>query len=225
MQRPYQCFSGKNNFLVFIFHSFPMHPITAESFAIIDQEIGSHTWLPEEYAIIRRAIHSTADFDLLNLFEFSDGAVTAGITALRQQQPVIVDVRMVQMGITGVLTGMGHSSIVCALDYAPENWAVDNGVTTRTAAGMLTLTQHYSTGIFVVGNAPTALLALVEQIWLGRVNPALVIGVPVGFVAVKEAKQALAEVNVPQIQVRGRKGGSPIAAAIVNALAYLSKNS
>ena len=197
-----------------------MHPITAKSFAIIDREIGPHNWPPEEYAIIRRAIHSTADFELLNLFEFSKGAVAAGIAALKQQQPVIVDVRMVQMGITGVLNSIGHSSIACALDYVPEDFIP---ATTRTAAGMLTLTQHYSTGIFVVGNAPTALLALVDQIRKGLVKPALVIGVPVGFVAVEEAKQALAKVNVPQIQVRGRKGGSPVAAAIVNALAYLSK--
>ncbi|ESA38692.1 precorrin-8x methylmutase [Leptolyngbya sp. Heron Island J] len=202
-----------------------MHPITAESFAIIDQEIGPHNWPPEEYAIIRRAIHATADFELLDLFEFSGGAVTAGIAALKQQKPVIVDVRMVQMGITGVLKGIGYSSIACALDYVPEDFVPsdDTAVTTRTAAGMLALTQQYSTGIFVVGNAPTALLALVEQIHEGLIKPSLVIGVPVGFVAVEEAKRALAEVNVPQVQVQGRKGGSPVAAAIVNALAYLSQ--
>ncbi len=202
-----------------------MHPITAESFAIIDREIGSHNWPPEEYAIIRRAIHSTADFELLNLFEFSHGAVAAGIAALKQQKPVIVDVRMVQMGITGVLKSIGYPAIACALDYVPENFvpSANSAITTRTAAGMLLLTQQYSTGIFVVGNAPTALFALVEQIRKGLVKPALVIGVPVGFVAVEAAKQALAEVDVPQIQVRGRKGGSPVAAAIVNALAYLSQ--
>ncbi|NEQ51752.1 MAG: cobalt-precorrin-8X methylmutase [Leptolyngbya sp. SIO3F4] len=202
-----------------------MHPITAESFAIIDREIGSHNWSAEEYAIIRRAIHSTADFELLDLFEFSDGAVAAGVAALQQRQPVIVDVRMVQMGITGVLKGIGHTSIACALDYVPEDFVPLAGstLTTRTAAGMLALTQQYSTGIFVVGNAPTALLALVEQIRQGLVKPSLVVGVPVGFVAVEEAKQALARVDVPQIQVRGRKGGSPVAAAIVNALAYLAK--
>ncbi|MEM1241753.1 MAG: precorrin-8X methylmutase [Cyanobacteria bacterium P01_H01_bin.26] len=202
-----------------------MHPITAESFAIIDREIGPHNWPLEEYAIIRRAIHSTADFELLNLFEFSKDAVAAGIAALQQQQPVIVDVRMVQMGITGVLKGIGHTSIACALDCVPEDFAPsgDSAATTRTAAGMLALTQQYSTGIFVIGNAPTALLTLVDQIRQGLVKPSLVVGVPVGFVAVEAAKQVLAQVDVPQIQVRGRKGGSPVAAAIVNALAYLSK--
>lgn len=206
-----------------------LHPITAESFAIIDREIGAHPHPPEEYAIIRRAIHATADFEFLNLFEFSEGAIAAGITALQQQQPVIVDVRMVQMGISGVFKYLGYKQIACALDYAPkvlpdktENDTTTTA-TTRTAAGMLALTEQYSTGIFVVGNAPTALLALVEQIRLGQVQPALVIGVPVGFVAVEEAKQALAKVNVPQILVRGRKGGSAVAAAIVNALAYLSQ--
>ena len=96
MQRPYNG-SKIPHPSVFRLHPFPMHPITAESFAIIDQEIGPHNWPPEEYAIIRRAIHSTADFELLNLFEFSKGAVASGITALQQQQPVVVDVRMVQM--------------------------------------------------------------------------------------------------------------------------------
>ncbi|MEO0350741.1 MAG: precorrin-8X methylmutase [Cyanobacteria bacterium P01_A01_bin.15] len=202
-----------------------MHPITAESFAIIDREIGPHSWPPEEYAIIRRAIHSTADFELLNLFEFSDGAVATGIAAFKQRKPVSVDVRMVQMGITGSLKGIGYPAIACALDYVPEDFlpSANSAVTTRTAAGMLSLTQEYSTGIFVVGNAPTALLTLVEQIRKGLVKPALVIGVPVGFVAVEEAKRALARVDVPQIRVQGRKGGSPVAAAIINALAYLSQ--
>ncbi|EKU96300.1 precorrin isomerase [Leptolyngbya sp. PCC 7375] len=200
-----------------------MHPITAESFAIIDREVGDHSSSPEEYAIIRRAIHATADFELLNLFEFSQGAIAAGITALQHREPVIVDVRMVQMGIASVLKGLRYEQIACALDYAPAQDAPLQPGTTRTAAGMVALTEQYSTGIFVVGNAPTALLALVEKIRLGNVKPTLVIGVPVGFVAVEEAKQALAEVNVPQILVKGRKGGSPVAAAIVNALARLSK--
>ena len=204
-----------------------LHPITAESFAIIDQEIGPHSRPPQDYVVIRRAIHATADFELLDLFEFSPGAVEAGIGALQGRLPVIVDVRMVEMGIASTLKALGYDQIPCALDFAlgdspplaPQALTL---ATTRTAAGMLALTQHYATGIFVVGNAPTALLALVEQIRLGQVQPALVVGVPVGFVAVEEAKQALAAVDVPQIQVRGRKGGSAVAAAIVNALAYLA---
>jgi precorrin-8X/cobalt-precorrin-8 methylmutase len=195
-----------------------LHPITAQSFAIIDQEVGEHSWNAQEYAIVRRAIHSTADFELRDLFVFHPGAIAAGISALKRATPVLVDVRMVQMGITSTLTQIPNLTSYCALDYEGE------GVT-RTAAGLSTLAQTYPQGIFVIGNAPTALLALVELIRAGVVQPALVVGVPVGFVAVEEAKAALAEVDVPQIQVRGRKGGSPIAAAIVNALVQLAVES
>ncbi|NEQ96269.1 MAG: cobalt-precorrin-8X methylmutase [Cyanothece sp. SIO2G6] len=201
-----------------------LHPITAQSFAIIDREIGSYSWTPSEYAIVRRAIHATADFELGHLFQFSEGAIASGITALQQQQPVLVDVRMVQMGITSTLSNIGYGAegngiIACALDHVPND-ALE--ATTRTAAGLLVLLQQYPDAIVVIGNAPTALLALVEQIRQGQAQPALVIGVPVGFVAVEEAKQALASVDIPQIQVTGRKGGSPVAAAIINALAYLA---
>ncbi|MGA7936090.1 MAG: precorrin-8X methylmutase [Kovacikia sp.] len=191
------------------------HPITAQSFALIDQEIGPHAWSKQEYAIIRRAIHTTADFELKDLFHFSPGAIQAGMTALRHNVPVIVDVQMVAVGIASTLAKAGKPKAYCALDYPGEG-------PTQTAGGLLTLSGTYPHGLFVIGNAPTALLALVEQIKSGNVRPALVIGVPVGFVAVEEAKQALAALDIPQIQVRGRKGGSTIAAAIVNALVHLA---
>jgi precorrin-8X/cobalt-precorrin-8 methylmutase len=192
-----------------------IHPITAQSFALIDQEIGPHSWSEQEYAIIRRAIHTTADFELKDLFHFSPGAIQAGITALRQNVPVIVDVQMVAVGIASTLAKAGKDKAYCALDYPGKG-------PTQTAGGMLTLAKTYPQSLFVIGNAPTALLALVEQIQVGTVRPALVIGVPVGFVAVEEAKQALAALDVPQIQIRGRKGGSTIAAAVVNALLHLA---
>jgi precorrin-8X/cobalt-precorrin-8 methylmutase len=192
-----------------------IHPITAQSFALIDQEIGPHAWSEQEYAIIRRAIHTTADFELKDLFHFSPGAIQAGVTALRQNLPVIVDVQMVAVGIASTLAKAGKDKAYCALDYPGEG-------PTQTAGGMLTLSKIYPHGLFVIGNAPTALLALVEKIKAGTVRPALVIGVPVGFVAVEEAKLALAALDIPQIQVRGRKGGSTIAAAIVNALVHLA---
>ncbi len=192
-----------------------IHPITAQSFALIDQEMGPHNWSAEEYAIVRRAIHTTADFELKDLFHFSPGAIQAGINALRQNIPVIVDVQMVAVGIASTLAKAGKHKAHCALDYPGEG-------PTQTAAGMLTLARTYPQGLFVIGNAPTALLALVKEIKAGKVQPALVIGVPVGFVAIEEAKQALAALDIPQIQIRGRKGGSTIAAAIVNALVHLA---
>jgi len=187
-----------------------LHPITAESFAMIDQEIGSHGWSPAEYVIVRRAIHATADFELKDLFHFSPGAIAAGVTALEERRPVIVDVRMVAVGIANTLDSLGNP-VYCALDYTGKG-------PTRTSGGMATLARAYPDSLFVVGNAPTALLTLVDLVQQGVVQPALVIGVPVGFVAVAAAKQALANQPVPQIQVQGRKGGSAIAASIVNAL-------
>ncbi|MBO9999651.1 MAG: precorrin-8X methylmutase [Cyanobacteria bacterium SID2] len=195
-----------------------LHPITAQSFAIIDREIGSHSFSKSEYEIIRRAIHSTADFELQNLFEFSETAIDSGIEAIRRNRSIVVDVRMVKMGISSTLERAKKSEALCALDYLGEG-------KTRTAAGIRTLARQYPYGIFVIGNAPTALLALVDEIHAGNARPALAIGVPVGFVAVEESKQALAETEVPKIIVRGRKGGSPVAASIVNALVHLADES
>ena len=194
------------------------HPITAESFAIIDREIGPHNFSPAEYAIVRRAIHASADFELKELITFSPTAIAAGITALKQDLPVIVDVRAIAVSIASTLRQANKSSAYCALDYAGDN----STQPTQTAAGTLALIEKFPHGIYAIGNAPTALLALVEQIKTGAATPSLVVGAPVGFVAVGEAKAALAEIDVPQIIVRGRKGGSAIAAAILNALVVLS---
>jgi precorrin-8X/cobalt-precorrin-8 methylmutase len=197
-----------------------LHPITAASFALIDQEIGAHAWSEQEYAIVRRAIHATADFELKDLFHFSPGAIAAGLKALRSGTPVIVDVRMVAVAVATALTYC-HSPLFCAIEQNhPEDGL--SPATTRTAAGLLPLIRQFPQGIYVIGNAPTALLTLVDQIRLAQADPALVIGVPVGFVAVEQAKQSLADLTIPQIQVKGRKGGSPVAAAIVNALVHLA---
>jgi len=192
-----------------------LHPITAESFAIIDREIGAHHFSSAEYAIVRRAIHASADFELKELFAFSPTAIAAGIEALRQNLPVIVDVRAIAVSVTSTLEQTQNLPAYCALDYPGDG-------PTRTAAGTIALAEKFPNGIYIIGNAPTALLALVERIRTGKAAPSLVVGAPVGFVAVEEAKAALAAADVPQIIVRGRKGGSAIAAAVLNALALLS---
>lgn len=207
---------------------------------MIDQEIGAHPWMPDEYAIVRRAIHSTADFELSQLFSFSPGAIASGCAALRSGMPVIVDVRMVLAGVTTALH-QTRSPLYCALDYAPSVEASefvasrDGGPndhppkptahpsgTTRTAAGMTAICLQHPRSIVVVGNAPTALLALLDLVQQGKIHPALVVGVPVGFVAVEDSKQALQASPLPYITVQGRKGGSPVAAAVVNALVELA---
>jgi precorrin-8X/cobalt-precorrin-8 methylmutase len=194
------------------------HPIVEASFEIIDQEVGEHSYSREEYHVIRRAIHATADFEFLNLFYFSDHAVEKAITAIQNQTPIIVDVGMVQKGIQGLVNKTSHNPIICALDAAKT---VPEGKT-RTETGLRNCIADYPQGIYVIGNAPTALLALCGAIAQGKANPSLVIGAPVGFVSVVESKQALAETSVPQIRVDGRKGGSAVAGAIMNALLVLS---
>ncbi|MGB3405681.1 MAG: cobalt-precorrin-8X methylmutase [Microcoleaceae cyanobacterium] len=194
------------------------HPIVQQSFDIIDQEIGTHGFTPAEYTIVRRVIHSTADFDFTQLMYFSPGVIEQSVTAIQQGIPIITDVNMVKQGIQGMVKKTFDNPLFSAIEYA--------GVTlpqkTRTETGLLNIAQQFPHGIFVIGNAPTALLSLCELIDQSKVNPALVIGVPVGFVSVIESKIALSKQAVPQIRVEGRKGGSPVAAAILNALMVLA---
>jgi len=194
------------------------HPIVEASFAIIDQEVGAHPYSQEQYHVIRRVIHATADFEFLNLFYFSEQVIANAIQALKNKTPIIVDVGMVEKGIQGMVDKTSQNPIICALEAAKE---IPAGKT-RTETGLLNCLQNYPQGIYVIGNAPTALLALCDAIAQGRAQPSLVIGAPVGFVSVVESKQALAQMPVPQIRVEGRKGGSAVAGAIMNALLVLS---
>lgn len=196
------------------------HPITKQSFTLIDQEIGHHSLSQAEYAIVRRVIHATADFEFLDLLVFSPGAISAAQKALSQGVPIITDVAMVKQGIQTLVNKTYQNPVIAAIDVAPI--AAPNQ--TRSQTGMIACWQDYPQAIYVIGNAPTALLALCQEIKLAppQQQPSLVIGVPVGFVQVLEAKEALAQTRVPQIRVEGRKGGSAVAAAIVNALIVLA---
>lgn len=216
------------------------HPILQASFAIIDQELrdqelrdqelrdqelrdqapGQSSLSAEEYAILRRMIHSTADFDLRHWLRVSPGAIAAGIAALQRQVPIIVDVGMVRQGCQGMVARTFQNPLVAAVDGV----AVGAPGRTRTETGLLQAWQQFPGAIVVVGNAPTALQALCDRLQADPdgPQPALVIGAPVGFVGVEAAKAALAETEVPQIRVDGRKGGSPVAAAILNALLVMA---
>ena len=195
------------------------HPIVLESFAIIDREIGVHSFSAAEYAIVRRIIHSTADFEFRELVQFSRGAIEGAIAALQQGCPIITDVSMVRQGIATLVSKTFNNPIWVAVEQAP---VVPDVGRTRTEMGMEYCWNQVPGGIFVVGNAPTALLALCRACRATSQKPALVIGAPVGFVAVETAKAVLADTPVPQIRVEGRKGGSSVAAAIVNALLILA---
>ncbi len=194
------------------------HPIVEASFAIIDREVGEHSLNPLQYAIARRVIHATADFDYLNLLRFSPEAINLGIKNLRQKVPIVTDVTMVKQGINNLVAKTFNNPIITAIEQAD---VADPGKT-RTETGLLRCWSQYPQAIYVIGNAPTALLALCNQLSHSVIKPGLVIGVPVGFVSVIESKQALANLDVPQITVEGRKGGSPAAASILNALLILA---
>ncbi len=199
--------------------SLTIHPILQQSFATIDQEIGSHGFTADQYAVVRRVIHSTADFDFQKLVHFSPNVVPLALDALTQGVPIVTDVNMVTFGIQTVVHQTFQNPVITAVD-AGQNPPPGQ---TRTAAGMLKCWQQYPDAIYVIGNAPTALLALCQQLQTQPPRqPALVIGVPVGFIGVIEAKTALAQMTIPQIRIDGRKGGSPAAAAIVNALLTLA---
>jgi precorrin-8X/cobalt-precorrin-8 methylmutase len=194
------------------------HPILEQSFAIIDQEMGEHRFTPDEYAIVRRVIHSTADFELAKLIYFSPEVIASGITAIQHKVPIITDVGMVKQGITGMVSKTFGNQMIAAVEQA----SVALPGKTRTETGLLSCYRQFPEAIYVFGNAPTALLALCAELQQASVKPALVIGAPVGFISVVEAKETLAKTPVPQIRINGRKGGSPVAAAILNALIVLA---
>ncbi|MBD1877479.1 cobalt-precorrin-8X methylmutase [Coleofasciculus sp. FACHB-T130] len=198
--------------------SLPIHPILQQSFALIDREIGEHRFSPSEYAIVRRAIHSTADFEFAQLIRFSEGAIESAIAALRRRVPIVTDVGMVKQGVAGMVAQTFNNPLVAAVEQA----SVALPGKTRTETGLLKCWQEFPEAIYAIGNAPTALLALCAELPSAPIQPALVIGAPVGFISVVESKAVLEKTPVPQIRIEGRKGGSPITAAIVNALLILA---
>jgi precorrin-8X/cobalt-precorrin-8 methylmutase len=193
-------------------------PILEESFALIDAEVGPHDFTPAEYALVRRVIHSTADFDYRQLIQFSPGAIATALRHLASGGPIIVDVTMVRQGVQGLVDRTFQNPLLTAVSLGDP---ADRG-RTRTETGLLRCLDQYPQALVAIGNAPTALLALCDRIAAGTAQPTLVIGAPVGFVAVEESKRQLAQTPVAQIRVNGRKGGSAVAAALVNALLVLA---
>ena len=189
------------------------HEITEASFAQIDREIGEHGFSEAEYSVVRRIVHTTADFDFQQLVRFGGDPLGAASRAFAPAAEVVTDVAMVAAGIATV----GKKTWQPEIAIAVQQSGCPAGQT-RSEYGMRVCAQASPQAVFAIGNAPTALLALCEGIEQGLWTPALVIGVPVGFINVVESKRALAKLSVPHILVEGRKGGSAVAAAIVNAL-------
>lgn len=194
------------------------HTTDAQSLSIIDREIGEHSFSPSEYEIVRRVIYATADFEYKSLIRFSEQALQAGAAALAARSTIVVDMPMVQVGIVPILQQTFANPVYCSM----ETLTRPQRDKTQAAWGMETLAKRYPEGIFVIGQAQTALVSLVELIEAEEIRPALVIGTPAGFVGVDVAVERLKDSLIPHIRIEGRKGSAVVASAIVNGLVDLA---
>jgi precorrin-8X/cobalt-precorrin-8 methylmutase len=197
--------------------------IEARSFEIIDQEAPEHEFSPDQWQVVRRMIHTVGDFSIMENVRFSENAIAAAIEALRNASPVYADSNMIRSGLSlarlkSVNSDYSAKSLHCHVadedvaGQAKETSLPRSLFAVRKAQGML------NGGIAVFGNAPVALLELNRLIIEEGIRPALVIGMPVGFVHVIESKQELMSLDVPFIALEGRRGGSPLAVSVLHAL-------
>ncbi|MCQ4772513.1 Cobalt-precorrin-8X methylmutase [uncultured Clostridium sp.] len=195
--------------------------IEKRSFAIITEELGYE--LPEDKApIIKRCIHTSADFDYAQNLMFSDDVVEKALKALKNGACIVTDTQMAKAGINKKALQKFGGEVYCFMsDEEVAEIARKNG-TTRATASMDKAAALQKPLIFAIGNAPTALVRLYELIEDGKLQPELIIGVPVGFVNVVQSKELIMQADVPYIVAKGRKGGSNIAACICNALLYMA---
>lgn len=198
--------------------------IEKRSFDMITNELGDRILSPEQEPIIKRVIHTTADFEYADTMVFSEDAVIRALKALEDGACIVTDTQMVKSGIHKKTLDRFGGEVFCFMsDEDIEKAAKRNG-TTRALASMDKAVSLNRKVIFAIGNAPTALIRIYELINEGKLQPELVIGVPVGFVNVIQSKELIMSAKVPYIVARGRKGGSNVAAAICNALLYMLDN-
>lgn len=189
--------------------------------AIIDREAGRHNWDERAWSVVRRMVHTSADFDYVKNVRLHPAALDSALNALASGATIVTDTNMARVGIsTARLEPLGGRAVCLIDDPRTAARAREQGVTRSLAAVDLAVEGGLA-DIFVIGNAPTALFRLIEHIRARRVSPALVVGVPVGFVNAAESKAALAELDTPFITSLGRKGGSNVAAGVINALVLL----
>jgi precorrin-8X/cobalt-precorrin-8 methylmutase len=194
------------------------HVTDAQSLAIIDSEIGEYVFSPAEYEIVRRVIYATADFEYKSLIRFSERALQAGAAALAARTTIVVDVPMVQVGIAQHIQNTFANPVYCSVEALTR----PQKDKTRVAWGIETLAKRYPEGIYIVGQAQTALTALIDLIEAEEIRPALIIATPAGFVNVDAAKERLQDSLVPHITIDGRKGNAVIAVAIADGLIDLA---
>lgn len=200
--------------------------IERKSFAIIESELAEMgvrpaRFPPGHFEILRRVVHASADYDFVKNLHLHPEAVSSGIAALRAGAPVVVDVEMIRSGVNRTALEKRGCAVHCFMGDPDVAEAAKRENTTRAIAAMKKAARVLEGGarpVVAVGNAPTALLALVDLVNAGTLRPALVVGAPVGFVQAAESKEALLQLPVPSIVARGRKGGSTVTVAIINAL-------
>lgn len=188
-----------------------IHPIEVESYRILSERVDLSHLAPGPRAVVARIIHASADLEFATTTIAPEEAVDAGVAALRRGAPVVTDVEMVRHGLTGVVAHCYLSEATAGPDL------------TRSAAAMrIAAERHPDRAVVVVGCAPTALFEVVDLAAAGRFRPALVIGLPVGFVGAAESKEAARRSGLPAVTNVGEKGGSAVAAAALNAIRRLA---
>ena len=198
--------------------------IEKRSFEIITEELGDKKLVPGTELIVKRCIHTSADFDYAENLCFSENAVEKAIAAIKDGACIVTDTHMAESGINKRVLSRYGGEVFCFIsDEDVAATAKANG-TTRATASMDKAAAMGKKLIFAIGNAPTALVRLYELIEDGKLDPELIIGVPVGFVNVVQSKELIMQADVPYIVARGRKGGSNVAVCICNALLYMIDN-
>ncbi|AKA72191.1 Precorrin-8X methylmutase CbiC/CobH [Clostridium scatologenes] len=194
--------------------------IEERSFEIIGEEMGPHNFSDRELKIVKRVIHTTADFQYKDLIYIREGAIDSALEILKKGTTIYTDTNMAASGINKAALNKLNSKVECFVAREDVTQiAKEKGITRSMAA----VEKAAAEGVefFVFGNAPTALFKLIELTKQGKANPKFIIGAPVGFVGAAESKEEIEKLDVPMITIRGRKGGSGIAACIVNALMYM----
>ena len=200
--------------------------IESNSFQIIDDEVGDHDWPDHEWQVVRRVIHSTADFEFRDLVAIHRDAIRDGINALKRGAPIIADVKMIDSGLNKARLDAWGVKVHC---FISDEDVIAEAKAKNTTRAIEAVKKAHSLGlldgaIVAVGNAPTSLFETVRHIDDNRAKPSLIVGVPVGFVSAAESKDEVMQRSVPYIVTKGRKGGSTIAVSILHALLYISAN-
>ncbi|WP_100407076.1 precorrin-8X methylmutase [Bacillus solitudinis] len=197
--------------------------IEGKSFEVITKELGEHHFTEEQYPVVQRIIHASADFDLGRSVLFHPDAVRAGVAAIRAGKKVIADVQMIQSGISKPRIESFGGSVHVYISDPDVMEEAKRLNTTRAIVSTRKAIKETDGAIFAIGNAPTALLELIRLVKNGEAKPSLIVGMPVGFISAAESKEELAKLDIPFITNIGRKGGSPVTVAAVNALSIMAQ--